>query len=322
MAVQQLGKLEVVHVREVWPNEAQDFTPWLADNLTLLSDALQIDLKLERTEAKVGAFSLDILATDGNGVGVAIENQLGTTDHGHLGQLLTYAAGHDVRTLIWVTPSFRDEHRKTLEWLNSWAPGEIEIYGVEVRAVRIGESPYAAEFVAVVSPSERRPSLQGPDGAKRKEFYQPLVDRLRKKGFTTKQNSTTAWIQKFESTVPGLTYNADIGGNPRVFMSMGDSNMKQQVFDSLREDAKRVKQVEDALGIQDDPNTRIIWKTGPGNISVSRTGSGDDLTDEVRNWMFDYLIKFKKVFNPRIEAIVNNLSSGDERQVRNDAAQR
>ena len=178
----ELGKLETVSVRDVWKNEAQDFTPWLADNLMLLGDALQIDLKLERTEAKVGSFSLDILATDGNGEGVAIENQLGTTDHTHLGQLLTYAAGYKVRTLIWVTPNFRDEHRKTLEWLNSWAPGEIEIYGVEVRAVRIGDSLRAPEFVPVIFPNER-PSLQGPDGAKRKEFYQPLVDKLRKKRF-------------------------------------------------------------------------------------------------------------------------------------------
>ncbi|MYC07643.1 MAG: hypothetical protein F4X57_10825 [Chloroflexi bacterium] len=315
MAVQKLGKLELMDVRKVWPNEAQDFTPWLARNLTLLGDALQIDLKLERTEAQVGAFSLDILATDGNGVGVAIENQLGTTDHTHLGQLLTYAAGYKVRTLIWVTPSFRDEHRKTLEWLNSWAPDEIEVYGVEVRAVRIGDSLPAPEFVPVVFPNERRPSLQGPDAPNRKEFYQPLVNRLREEDFTTKQNATSAWIQRFESNVPGLTYNADVGSNPRVFMSMSDRNTKQQVFDSLREDAERVKRVENALGIQDDPSTEIIWKTAPGNISVSRKGSGNNMTDEVRDWMFNYLIKFKKVFNPHIEAIVNNLPtipSGDE----------
>ena len=93
---------------------------------------------------------------------------------------------------------------------------------------------------------------------------------------------------------------------------MSDKDTKQQIFDSLREDAEQVKQVENALGIQDDPNTEIIWKTAPGNISVSRKRSGDNLTDEVRNWMFDYLIKFKEVFNPTMEEIVNNLSSDDE----------
>ena len=306
MAVQELGKLEVVDVRKVWKHEARDFTPWLADNLALLGDALQIDLKLEHIEARVGDFSLDILATDGNGAKVAIENQLGTTDHTHLGQLLTYAAGYDVLTLIWVTPSFRDEHRATLEWLNSWAPDEIEIYGVELRAVRIGNSLPAPEFIPVVSPNERRASLQGADGSKRKEFYQPLVDRLREAGFTKNQSATTTWIQRFVSDVPGLTYNADVGNNPRVFISMSDKNTKKQVFDALRQDAG---QIEKDLDLE---KTKIVWKTSQGNIAVSIDKSDNNLTEKVRKWMFDYLIKFKKIFDHRVENIVNNLPEGAE----------
>ena len=100
MAVSETGKLEVVDVRKVWETEAQDFTPWLASNLTLLGDALELELELVQVEAQVGPFSLDILARDDSGTMVAIENQLGNTDHTHLGQLLTYAAGFDVRSLI------------------------------------------------------------------------------------------------------------------------------------------------------------------------------------------------------------------------------
>jgi len=75
------------------PNEASDFTPWLAENLQFLGDAIGISLELEAQEKAVGAFRSDILAKDTQAdTWVLIENQLERTDHCHLGQILTYAA--------------------------------------------------------------------------------------------------------------------------------------------------------------------------------------------------------------------------------------
>ena len=53
----QLGKIERIYdLRTIWPHEANDFTRWLAndENLTLLSDAVGIDIKLEEKESSVG----------------------------------------------------------------------------------------------------------------------------------------------------------------------------------------------------------------------------------------------------------------------------
>ena len=312
MGVQELGKLETVNLREIWETEAQDFTPWLADNLALLGEALEIELTLAQIEAQVGTFSLDILATDETGAYVAIENQLDRTDHTHLGQLLTYAAGYDVRILIWVTPEFRDEHRATLDWLNRWSPEDIRIFGVEVRAVRIGDSLPAPEFVPVVLPNEWTKIVkQNPEGAMRRAFYQALVDQLRESGFTDKQKATSAWIQYFPSGIPGLEYCADIGNNPRVVMTMSDKEVRRQVFDSLRNCKDQMEEIETQLGLDSDPSTELVWKTAPGNISVRRIRSDDNLTDEVRIWMFEYLIKFRKVFNPRVEKIIHDLGPSD-----------
>ena len=64
MADPDLGSIENVNPRNVWPNEASDFTPWLANHVDLLAAALGIDIEIEQTEAAVGAFSLDLLGKE------------------------------------------------------------------------------------------------------------------------------------------------------------------------------------------------------------------------------------------------------------------
>ena len=113
------GELKAVNIRGLWPNEARDFTPWLAENIERLGEALGMDLEIAAREADVGDFSLDLLAKDlGSGRHVVIENQFGATNHDHLGTLLTYAAGVDAVAVIWLTETVRDEHKQALEWLN------------------------------------------------------------------------------------------------------------------------------------------------------------------------------------------------------------
>jgi hypothetical protein len=99
-----LGSLEKVELESIWPDEAQDFTPWLAkpENLLILGNTLGMDLEPEEEEAAVGPFSADILCKNAaDGSWVVIENQIKRMDHGHLGQILTYAAGLSAKTLIW-----------------------------------------------------------------------------------------------------------------------------------------------------------------------------------------------------------------------------
>ena len=109
-----LGRLEKIDLRDIWKTEDQDFTPWLAreDNIALLADALGLELEVEAQEKEVGPFRADILCKDiRNDSWVLIENQLERTDHKHLGQLITYAAGLKAVTIVWVAATFTDEHR-------------------------------------------------------------------------------------------------------------------------------------------------------------------------------------------------------------------
>ena len=151
-----LGKLEKVELREIWKTEDQGFTPWLAEegNLELLGNAIGIELELEAQEKNVGPFRADILCKNtADDTKVLIENQIERTDHKHLGQLLTYAAGLQSVVIVWVASKFTEEHRKALDWLNDITDERFSFFGLEVELWRIGNSPAAPKFNIVSQPN-------------------------------------------------------------------------------------------------------------------------------------------------------------------------
>ncbi len=151
----EIASLDEVPLREVWPDEARDFTPWLAANPDQLGKALQMDLEFEGSEFAVGPFCADVVLRDANtGERVVVENLLVTTDHDHLGKLITYAAGLEARWAVLVARSFRPEHRSALTWLNSISGEGSGFFGIEVHAVRIGKSPAAVRLDVVVEPDD------------------------------------------------------------------------------------------------------------------------------------------------------------------------
>lgn len=85
--MEELGMLQPVDPKSLWGHEAHEFTPWLLENAEGLADALGIDLELETSEHRVGAFSLDLIGKDQtNGTILMIENQLASTDHSQVAQ--------------------------------------------------------------------------------------------------------------------------------------------------------------------------------------------------------------------------------------------
>ena len=152
-----LGRLAKVDLRTAWSREDTDFTPWLAspENISLLGEAIGIELEVEAREKAVGPFSADILCKDTvTDHWVLIENQLERTDHIHLGQLLTYAAGLNAVTIVWIAERFTDEHRAALDWLNERTDESINFFGLEIELWRIGDSPVAPKFNVVSKPND------------------------------------------------------------------------------------------------------------------------------------------------------------------------
>lgn len=168
-----IGKLERVPLREVWKHEAVGFTRWLQENVDVLSEVIDLTLSPPEREKSAGAFSVDLVAEDEAGNTVVIENQLGKSDHDHLGKLITYQVALDARAAIWIVSEPRPEHVSAVAWLNeSSAAG---FYLVKVEAVRIGESPPAPLLTMIVGPSEESRQV----GRTKKEFAERYAIRQR-----------------------------------------------------------------------------------------------------------------------------------------------
>lgn len=159
MSEKNLGMLEPVKLRDFWDDEAQDFTPWLAkeNNLEILSSTLEMDLELEGTEVSVGPFKADIVARDTNSDSIVIiENQLETTNHDHLGKIITYASGLNADVIIWIAKQFKEEHRKAIDYLNEKASSGLRCFAIEIQLLKIGNSDPAPFFKVVASPNDYR----------------------------------------------------------------------------------------------------------------------------------------------------------------------
>ena len=309
-----------VSIQQRWAHEARDFTPWLAGNLHLLGNVLDLQLETIQTEVQVGSFSLDILANDGkSGVKVAIENQYDWTDHSHLGQALTYAAGVDARIVIWVVPEFRNEHREALHWLNHWTRDEIKFYGVEVSVTKTGDAFDEPDFHKVVWPGgwiERVDQTTSPRAQQFQDFFRPLIADLRRTGFaySVRQRFNSS-DRSFPSELhEGIRYVVSLEGKNDAWatlnISMHNNELTEKIFDTLKEDRK---QIECSL----DADWHWYRHSGSSfsSVNVRSDGSIDDppeKLDETRAWMLDMLPKLKAVFDPRLERIIGELTTVDE----------
>jgi hypothetical protein len=316
----KLSKIKHVSLRDIWAKEAGDFTPWLAENIKELGEALGMDLELQQKEASVGDFSLDLLARDANSSHtVVIENQLAQTDHDHLGKLLTYAAGYDASAIVWVAESIREEHREALDWLNQRTDNKTDFFGVVVEVLKIDESNPAFNFKLVVMPNEWKKSKAGQGagivskkGEAYRQYYQPLIDELRDKyKFTNAKIGQPQNWYSFSSGVAYASFGAVFRSNNRVsvevYIDYGDFESNKSLFDWL---CKRKDTIELQLGFP------VKWdrldEKQACRISVEQSGniqSSAEELEQIRKWQIEKLLTFKKVFGPLLKEGVKEITA-------------
>jgi hypothetical protein len=255
-----LGKINYVEdLRTIWKHEEKDFTPWLAENISLLGEALGLDLEVTSVEHGVGAFSLDILAKDTSyGRTVAIENQLEITDHNHLGQIITYASGVVAKTVIWITKEMREEHQKAIDWLNEITGDDLEFYGVEIQLIKVDDSNPAPFFNVKVFPngwSKEQKKLIDSSGQitqRREEYHNlftALIENVNREipGFThAKKVNYDSW-KSFPTGIYGVVYSVAFRSGDRLSCELYfDSAIQEQNklrYDMLFENKEKIEAV-------------------------------------------------------------------------------
>ena len=150
-----LGDIEELPLNQLFKLEDRDFTPWLQKNIEVLGNVIGMDIGDAETEVSIGNYRLDILAYEsGTERKIAVENQYGTTNHTHLGQLITYMAGINAEVVVWIAENFNTEHITAINHLNQISVENVAFFCIKPRLIKIGDSTPAIEFLVVAKPDE------------------------------------------------------------------------------------------------------------------------------------------------------------------------
>jgi len=325
MPVPELGRLRRIDdLRKFWEREDTDFTPWLAkpENIKLISEATDLDLEVVAEEKDVGPFRADILCRDTlSGHWVVVENQLEWTDHTHLGQIVTYAAGLDARAVVWISSRITPEHRAAIDWLNSIASAKVGFFALELELWAIeGYDKPAPHFTVVARPNDwQRAVAEAGEAAERSD-----LSDLRKSYVEYWTTFAALCMQRktpFNMRKPGPYHNTDA--------SIGRSGftISPQLYPELKSICVSLTVRGDPQGtvfkaimdqrsmIERDLGMTLEWDQKPGRAQNYIT-CAKDVTDVLdrsgwpsqQAWMADTMTAFHRVFQP----IVRGLDIGDQ----------
>jgi len=300
-----LSKLNKVELRDVWGHEAVDFTNWLAqkENLDALSEEIGVDIKLIKTEANVGKFSVDILAEEeASGRKIIIENQLEDTNHDHLGKIITYASGYDAEIIIWIVRDVREEHQKAIDWLNEHTDENIGFFLIKLELWQIEGSNPAPKFEVMVSPNEWAKAI------KTSPSNSDLTDtKLQQLEFWTKfknyvrENDTRIRLQ---TPRPQHWYDVSMGssdGHVALTINSRENLIGCEVYISKNKDLfnflrERKDEIEKEIG----ETTEWVDAAVASRIKIKKEVSDvfdQNEAEKYFTWLYEKTILFQKVFD-------------------------
>ncbi len=299
MATVEFGRLENFPLRKIWNHEAHDFTPWLADNIDHLSEAIGMPLELTGTEVAVESFSADILARNPeDDTVVLIENQLEKTDHTHLGQIMTYLSGLNAQTVIWIAPDFRAPHLTAIRWLNEHTSDGFSFFAIKARVVRIGDSPFAPVFEVMEKPDQWERVLknkkrevasgQGASSQTRIDFWAHYANR-HPQAAADGIRPRKAWNSYFSMVDGDILISVWIGEKKAgIFVRGGWGDKKYSAQELLDQDLEKIM---DELGAYSSPNGDIGHIFGD-HLSASYLDRNK--WNEISDWMEERRLSYQK----------------------------
>lgn len=299
-----LGTLkEITDLRSVWPHEALNFTPWVAENVDLLADAVGLDITVDETESSVGDFNVDIYASEtGTDRKIIIENQLEDTDHDHLGKLITYASGKGADVVIWVVKHAREEHKAAVEWLNNHTDDKIGFFLCEIKLFQIGSSDIAPSFTVVERPNDwtkeiKKTTAANPTQQQRLEYWQ---------AFNGYAFNNATFSKEFNKRMPTTDHWMDFGvGSSACHIGVTQIQKRNSIGvelyinndkDLFKSIYAHKDEVESIMGFELD--WRELPERKASRILIEKAVQLDDRDkwNEQFDYIMDVCLKMKKAF--------------------------
>ncbi len=304
-------------LRAAWNHEARDFTPWLAksENLSQLGEILELNqLELVRIEHPVGNFNVDIFCTDDEGE-VIIENQLDVTDHTHLGQIITYAAGVKAKKIIWIAKEIRREHAAAIEFLNENTNEDLSFFALEVNVSEVSGN-FVPSFEVIVRPNnwikENRENAKAtmmfsPTSQLQLKYWTALVNyldendidlrrpRIQAKGWTPISLGKTGFL---------ICLKVNSVSNSIAVELYIDHNDSKIIFERLKDEQKLIDQetglILDWQELQNRHACRVEYSKADCDLKEEK-----DWPNFIK-WHTEIAIKFYKAFEKRILELEKN----------------
>jgi len=311
----KFGKLEKIELHDLWKGEESDFTPWLSqeENINDLGMSIGLELEVQEQEKKPGLFQADILCKDIlTDRFVVIENQLDRTDHTHLGQLISYAAGLEAVTIIWIAKSFSEEHLAALDWLNHITDESVNFFGIEIEAYKIGDSLPATNFVIAAKPNDWTKQVKKSTSAQKVSDVRLLYQEYWQ-GLKTIMEVNNSFV-KLPNPPPNSWFNISLG-RTNYFLSVAVNSRDNSINIGLtiigskaKEDFDRLYEVAywDSLT---EINQNLIWDRMAANIRCGVTlktyadfMERNDWPNQFA-WFKENLEKFDRYFRPKIREL-------------------
>lgn len=306
----KLIKQKQINPRRMWPNEALNFTPWLAENISELGEKIGMELEVVGQEVSVGPYSADILAKDINTDSyIVIENQLEKTNHDHLGKSITYASALNAKTIVWIATDFTEEHKKALDWLNDNTNEDLSFWGIQLELWQIAEDTASMRLNIVSTPSTNVKTIKSKTNneSESRSIQLEFWTKFREKLQSTKK------IPSLQTPQAHYWYDVRIGRSDILLSNICNTQksivgvrlyIRNKVVDVYYPalEARKVE-INKALGCEPDWDPNPSAKDKTITLLHQTDLSNPDKVEEALDWLVKQTIVFYGVFSKEVKNI-------------------
>jgi hypothetical protein len=225
---------------------------------------------------------------------------------------MTYAAGLEAVTIIWIAKKFTEEHRAALDWLNRVTDENLRFFGIELEVYKIGNSEPAPLFQLISKPNDWTKAIHGGNRQGQlndtQTFYREYWTAMKK---YFEANGTKLKHQKPQ---PQHWMNFAIGKSYFNMCSVASvrDNFNRVELDLNGPDAtNRFLELKNKYEQEsyNEIDENIIWDIVEGKqmswIYIRQDADINDRTkwEEQFKWLMETLEKFDAFFRPKIKAL-------------------